>query len=314
VKPFGIAIDALKYFVGRILARKFLERKIMSLAQSPDNPTPPPLKGWRLFLIKVLKGTINLLNSALDLLENPSAGEENLTRTYSQALVKVRSFLPAQVNEKLPDWGLSGAIALLAVIIFSTTTSLLFPSAKPVEIPRPVAILPNPEPLVAPDIPPVVLPKVPPVVTPPSPALPETPVATTPDIIAEPTPEVTPSPIPELVPEPLPEPVPEATPSLTPEQVLIASIQEQVTEIIPKEAGLITAIKPNFPGSLLKIIVSQNWYDLSPEKQDQVAAKVEERSQDLDFRQLLITDATGHLVARKAVVGRGMIILRRLLA
>jgi hypothetical protein len=286
-----------------------LERKIMSLAQSPDNPTPPPLKGWRLFLIKVLKGTINLLNSALNLLEKPSAGEENLTRTYSQALVKVRSFLPAQVNEKLPDWGLSGAIALLAIVIFSTTTSFLFPSAKPIEIPHPVAILPSPEPLVAPDIPPVVLPKVPPVVTP-SPALPETPVATTPDIIAEPIPEVTPSPIRE----PIPEPIPAATPSLTPEQVLIASIQEQVTEIIPKEEGLITAIRPNFPGSLLKIIVSQDWYDLSAEKQDQVAAKVEERSQDLDFRQLLITDTTGHLIARKAVVGQGMIIFRRLLA
>lgn len=272
----------------------------MSLAQPPANPTPPSPTGWRLLLVKFLRRTINLLNSVIITLEQPGTAEDSLGRTYSQVLGKVRNLLPVMVRDKLPDWGLSGAIALLAILIFSTTSSLLFPSPKPVNISRPVAVLPSPEPLVAPDVPPVA----PPMATPlpeALPALPETPVATTP-VIPEPTPEVTPSPIPE------------ATPVLTPEQTLIASIQEQVTEIIPKEAGLITSIKPNFPGSLLKITVSQDWYDLSADKQDQVAAKVEERSQDLDFRQLLITDATGHIIARKAVVGRGMIILRRLLA
>lgn len=268
----------------------------MSLDQPPNNPTPSSPKGWRLLLIKFLRGTINLLNSAITTLEQPGTAEDSLGRTYSQVLGQVRNLLPLAVRDKLPDWGLSGAIALLAILVFSTTSSWLFPSAKPVSIPRPVAILPSPEPLVAPDVPPVVLPKVSPLVTPipeASPVLPETPVATTPVIS-------------ELIPE--------ATPILTPEQTLIASIQAQVKEIIPQEAGLITAIKPNFPDSLLKITVSGDWYGLSANKQDQVAAKVEERSQDLEFRQLLITDSTGHLVARKAVVGQGMIILRRLLA
>ena len=264
----------------------------MSLAQPPDNSTPPSPKGWRLLLIKFLRGTINFLNSVITTLEQPGTAEDSLGRTYSQVLGKVRNLLPATVRDKLPDWGLSGAIALLAILVFSTTSSLLFPGAKPITTPRPVAILPSPEPLVAPDVPPAItpLPEV-------SPVLPETPIATTP-----------------VIPEPTPEIIPKATPVLTPEQTLIASIQAQVREIIPKEAGLITAIKPNFPGSLLKITVSEDWYDLGIDKQDQVAAKVEERSQDLDFRQLLIMDTTGHLVARKAVVGRGMIILRRLLA
>ena len=264
----------------------------MSLAQPPDNSTPPSPKGWRLLLIKFLRGTINFLNSVITTLEQPGTAEDSLGRTYSQVLGKVRNLLPATVRDKLPDWGLSGAIALLAILVFSTTSSLLFPGAKPITTPRPVAILPSPEPLVAPDVPPVILPKVPPAITPlpeVSPVLPETPIAITPVI-------------------------PEPTPVLTPEQTLIASIQAQVREIIPKEAGLITAIKPNFPGSLLKITVSEDWYDLGIDQQDQVAAKVEERSQGLDFRQLLIMDTTGHLVARKAVVGRGMIILRRLLA
>ena len=272
----------------------------MSLAQPPDNSTPPSPKGWRLLLIKFLRGTINFLNSVITTLEQPGTAEDSLGRTYSQVLGKVRNLLPATVRDKLPDWGLSGAIALLAILVFFTTSSLLFPGAKPITTPRPVAILPSPEPLVAPDVPPVILPKVPPAITPlpeVSPVLPETPIATAP-----------------VIPEPTPEIIPEPAPVLTPEQTLIASIQAQVREIIPKEAGLITAIKPNFPGSLLKITVSEDWYDLGIDKQNQVAAKVEERSQDLDFRQLLIMDTTGHLVARKAVVGRGMIILRRLLA
>ncbi len=297
----------------------------MSLTQSPDNPTPPPPKGWRLLLIRFLRGTISLLNLVIISIEQPGTEEDSLGRTYSQVsgqvLGKVRSFLPAAVGEKLPDWGLSGAIAFLAVLVFWTTGSLLFPSSKPAAIPSRVAILPSPEPLVAPDVPSLAPPKVPPVVTPIPESSPipqvtpkETPVAATPNAIAEPVPEVTPTPISTPIPDLAPEPVPAATPSLTPEQVLIATIQEQVTEILPKDAEIITAIKPNFSGSLLKIIVSQDWYDLSSEKQDQVAAKVEERSQDLDFRQLLITDTTGHLIARKAVVGRGMIIFRRILA
>lgn len=289
----------------------------MSLAQSPNNPTPPPPKGWRLLLIRLLRGMINLLNLVIISLEQPGTEADTLGKTYSQTLGKVRSFLPATVSEKLPDWGLSGAIAAIAVVVFWTTGSLLFPGAKPVAPNRPVAILPSPEPLVAPDIPSVAPPQIPPVATPipeASPTPQETPVATNPDAIATPIPEITPTPIPEVTPEIPPEPIPEATPSLTPEQVLIATIQEQVTEILPKDAELIKAIKPNFSGSLLKVVVSQDWYALSAEKQDQVAAKVEERSQDLDFRQLLITDTTGHLIARKAVVGKGMIILRRLLA
>ncbi len=278
----------------------------MSLAQSPDNPTPPPAKGWRLLLIRLLRGMINFLNLVIISLEQPGTEADSLGKTYSQTLGKVRSFLPIAVRDKLPDWGLSGAIAFLTVLVFWTTGSLLFPNPKPVNIPRPVAVMPSPEPLVAPDVPPVASPSPSPVAIPEvSPALPETPVATTPVI-----PEPTSGEVPEVVPEPTPAP----SPALTPEQVLIASIQEQVTEILPQDAELITAIKPNFSGSLLKITVSQDWYDLSAEKQDQLAAKVEERSQDLDFRQLLITDSTGHLVARKAVVGKGMIILRRLLA
>jgi len=274
----------------------------MSLAQPQNDPTPEAPKGWRVLLVKFFRGAIALLESAITFLEQPSTGENTLGKTYSQVLEKVRGVLPAKVNQKLPDWGLSGAIALLAILIFSTTTSLLFSSNKPITIPpRPVAVLPSPEPLVTPEVP----------INPPStvspvlePLLPEAPVVVTPS---------TPQPDPQPSPEAILEPIPEVTPVLTPEQTLIASIQEQVTRITPQEEGLITRIKPNFSGSLLKITVSQDWYTLSSDQQDKVAAGLEERSQYLDFRQLLISDITGHLVARKAVVGRGMIILRRVL-
>lgn len=276
----------------------------MSLDQPTNTPTPPP-RGWRAFLIKLLQGTIALLESAITQLEQP--GEIALGRTYTQALGKIREILPPRVNEKLPDWGLSGAIATLAILFFWTTSSLLFPAPAPREISQPVAVLPSPAVAGTPEVSPS--PEVPNLETPisESPGA-EIPITETPIAENQPSPELPPELAPELNSEPTPEPIPE----LSPEQALIAELQTQVTEINGTD-GLITVIKPKFSGSRLQVQVSQDWYSLKPEEQDRIAAGIEERSQDLDFRQLLVTDGAGNLVARRAVVGKGMIILRRVL-
>ncbi|NJL89052.1 MAG: hypothetical protein HC916_04005 [Coleofasciculaceae cyanobacterium SM2_1_6] len=301
-------------------------------AQSPDQNSDqnlesasgslglPPATGFRALLLKLLRGTIALLEKAIIQLEQPGAAE--FDRRYGQALEKIRGILPAQVNAKLPDWGLSGAIAALTILFFWTTTSVLFPARStpaPQTPPQPIAVLP--ETPSAPEVAPV------PDLT--TEAPPDLPPELPPPVTSLPTPEASPNP-PELAPEPssetadaeqiaenpleIPGEIPAPVPELTPEQVLIATIQDQIIEITTGEpAGLIVKILPNFNESLLKVQVSQDWYNLSPEQQDQIAAGVAARSQTLDFRQLLLIDPNHRLVARKAVVGNGMIILRRVL-
>jgi hypothetical protein len=108
------------------------------------------------------------------------------------------------------------------------------------------------------------------------------------------------------------EPVPQPQPELTPEQRLIASIQEQVSEVTREYAeGLIQSIEANFQGSLLVVKVSDEWYNIAESRQNKLAAEMFARAKQLDFSKLDITDSKGSLVARSPVVGGEMIIVRR---
>jgi len=183
---------------------------------------------------------------------------------WDATLVKIRSVLPAAWNEKLSDWGLTGAIASIVVILLLTTVALL--------------------------------PKTP------------TQVAKAPPNTIEAPPELK---APE---EPQPvEPAPLPTPDLTPEQSLIAAIQTQVAEITDRYGnGLIQSIEANFLGSRLVVKVSEGWYDLKASEQNKLANEVLQRSNELDFSKLEITDLEGTVLARSPVVGSNMVILKRL--
>lgn len=108
---------------------------------------------------------------------------------------------------------------------------------------------------------------------------------------------------------------------LTPEETLIAAIQNQVGEIsfTSKEdksghrtfSGIIESIKANFFNSNLTIKINNEWYSLEKSQQDNLAAKILRRSQELDFTHLEITDLQGKLIARNPVVGTQMIIFKR---
>ena len=111
----------------------------------------------------------------------------------------------------------------------------------------------------------------------------------------------------EVAPPPMPE-----LPELTPEQGLIAAIQNQVAEVTERYGnGLIQSIEANFPGSRLVVKVSDGWYNLKPAQQDKLADEVLRRSNELDFSKLEITDPEGTLLARSPVVGSNMVILKR---
>lgn len=129
-------------------------------------------------------------------------------------------------------------------------------------------------------------------------------------ISGEPTPLTT-QPTPEVPVEAEPdEELPE--PQLTPEQRLIASIQEDISSATTEYAeGLIQSIKANFRGSLLVVKITDEWYNLSDSRQDKLAKNMRQRAKELDFSRLEITDSSGNLLARSAVVGEDMIIVNR---
>lgn len=99
---------------------------------------------------------------------------------------------------------------------------------------------------------------------------------------------------------------------LTPEQSLIAAIQDEVADITSQYAdGLIQSVQANFRNSRLTVNLSDNWYELSDSRQDQLADEMLNRASDLEFKALDLLDPQGHLLARSPVIGSTMIVLHR---
>lgn len=124
-------------------------------------------------------------------------------------------------------------------------------------------------------------------------------------IVEVPVIKETPKPIePEII-----KPIPE---TLTPEQKLIASIENQVIAITNKYGTeLIKSIQANFPSSLLTVTLTDQWYGFEAKQQDKLAKDIFQQAKDLDFSRLKIIDLQNKLIARNAVVGDNMIIIRR---
>ena len=243
---------------------------------------------------------------------------------WTAFLTKVRQILPESVRQKLPnDTVLTGAIALLLILIF-WVNSLLSPGKPPqvAEIPS-TPSTPSEVTIPSEDIPVSEIPAMPedmPVLEIPVPS-----EITTPSEI----PVFTPVPEEEKVasgieapleltepqpPQPI-ETLPPPPPVLTPEQSLIAAIQNQVADITGEFAnGLVVAIQADFPNSFLTLQVANDWYTFDSAKQDQLAADMWQRSQNLNFEKLEIYDTEGRLVARSPVIGSNMIVWQRKLA
>lgn len=250
---------------------------------------------WKTKTIQILKGAIAVLETTVDKLETESPPADVSRNWWSRLLAKIRSYLPANFSAKLSDTALTGAIAIFAVILV-WATSTIFPG-KPTEIATTTPT--SPTPLTSPS---------------PEPSPTEEPtVAETPPPEEEPTPPPEPEPEPEVTPTPTPTITNQpATVVLTPEQILIATIENQVAEVSDRFAsGLIKSIQANFLTSNLDIKISDDWYTLSESEQDKLAAEILQRSQELDFTHLEISDSQNRLVARNPVVGSEMVIFRR---
>lgn len=274
----------------------------------PPAPKPPP-SGFKALAIATLRSIIQLLEGVVETLEaEPSSpsetpaqirieglGVERQPTVLSQILAPIRALLPPALNQTLSDWGLTGAIALIVVVITWTTTSVLFP--KPPE----VAQFPPPASSEVSEMPPTEFPPVSEVPTP-APELP--PVKTEPSPVTPPKEAPRPKKAPPVVEKNPPGP-------LTPEQTLIASIQSKVAQVTENADIPIASIQANFGASELLVRISDEWYNITASRQDKLASQIFERGKELDFRTVEIADSQGNLVARSPVVGTRMIIVKR---
>jgi hypothetical protein len=265
-------------------------------SQPPNSQSPQPF--WKAKIIQFLRGTIGILEVTVDKLEAEPTGDHDSDPGggWQGILSRIRSLLPAGLASQLSDAALSGAIALLAVVLIWGTSSTLFGS-KPTE----VATIPEVEPIAT---------------TIPTPSIPVE-VEPAPPIVEDITVvEDTEKPIEEIPPtvaEDPPEPTPVFVP-LTPEQSLIAAIESRISEVSDRtSSGIIKSTQANFATSTLLVKVSDEWYNLKPNDQNKLASQMFLRSQDLDFSHLEIVDILDRIVARNPVIGTEMIIFQRYL-
>jgi hypothetical protein len=263
--------------------------------QPPQKPYQRVQPFWKAKIIQLLQGTIGVLETTVEKLETaPPPGTEEKPSFFQQLqswwgglLRTIRLFLPSNLSTKLSDTALTGIVTGVAVIFLWATTTVL--TAKPTE----VATVPPVEEVPAPT----------PTTTPPESVAPEPQPSQPPEVI-------TPPPEPEPIPTPTPTPTPII--ELTPEQALIAAIENQVAEISDRIAsGLIKSIQANFRTSNLTVKISDDWYTLKESQQDNLAAEILQRSQELDFTHLEIIDSQDKLIARNPVVGTEMVIFKR---
>lgn len=199
----------------------------------------------------------------------------SLESWWDSVLDTIRSFLPASVENKLSDWTITGILASIVVIVLLSSVWFLQqePSTEIVEAPSETTPQASPEPTTI--------------------------VETPPELKAPGKPEPV-----EIVQPP--------EPQLTPEQSLIAAIQEQVAAISSQfPEGLVLSVEANFLGSRLIVTVGDDWYKLSPNRQDKLANTILGRAQKLDFRKLELVNSQGNLLARNPVVGNKAIVIQR---
>lgn len=272
------------------------------VTQPPQKPYQRVQPIWKAKIIQLLRGTIGVLETTVDKLETaPPPGTEETPSFLQQLQLRwggllrtIRLFLPSNLSTKLSDIALTGIVTAITVIFVWTTATVL--TGKPTEVAAvpPIEEVPTPTPTI---------------ITPPESVVPEPQAPQPPE-------EITPPPEPEIKPEiePIPTPIPTPTPviELTPEQALIAAIENQVAETSDRIAsGLIKSIQANFRTSNLTVKISNDWYTLKESQQDNLAAEILQRSQELDFTHLEIIDSQDKLIARNPVVGTEMVIFKR---
>jgi len=269
-------------------------------SQQASEPQPTKKPFFKALTIRILRGIIARLENTVEKLEaepEPAAIEQTSQaqpsgeelRGWDKRLQQVRDRLPNFISEPIPDWMLTTILVGAGVAVVWSVVAVipegLLKQAPQQQQEEEEEVTQQPEPPIPP---------------------PEE--TTEPDVKPEPQQPATD----QSEEKPKAPSETQAEPELTPEQNLIASIQEELSEITTTYAeGLINALEANFRDSRLIITVDEQWYDLSPRRQDELGKEMLARSRKLDFTKLVLTTSEGTVVARSPVVGEKMVILQR---
>ncbi len=318
----------------------------MGKAKFPSKLTEKPkLQLLKVIVVKILRGTIWLLEKIVEKLEgeavatatakSPDAIAQSPTDTtiaqpigevtqkpaqdkqlstlakvgelWHGALSTIRALLPRKWRDKLSDLVLTGAIAGIAVILIFTKVAL---GPKTPEIPSQLVTEVPSETIETPSLSsesttPAEVSQ--PVET--APPAETSPPEETSDNVEVSLPEETSDNVEVSLPEEI---VASPTVELTPEERLIANIQSQLNEITDRYInGLIQSVQPNFRDSFLVVTISNSWYELDESQQNKLGDAILNKAQELDFSQLEIVNSGGNLIARSPVIGSHLVIFLR---
>ncbi|KST63086.1 hypothetical protein [Mastigocoleus testarum] len=291
------------------------------MSQEKPNPQPPQSRSNPELEDNYSEDREPFLGQTINPSPTPSVLEK-LQSIWNSALVKIRSLLPENIASKLSDRALTGIVIAIAFLVVGISVNTFSPKSKA------IATAPTPEQVSDSQI---------------------TPKTESVTSVAPPEQQIAQSPLPteqsesELKNTNLQTPKApsslaqektssnsdekqtikkqQVTAPLTLEQKLFTIIENQITEAITSlhedtqietfSSNPIDAVRVDFASSTLSLKISDDWYSLTHPDQDKLAAEILERSKELDFVHLEITDSKNKLIARNPVVGSKMIILKR---
>ncbi|MEY3868713.1 MAG: hypothetical protein RLZZ338_2604 [Cyanobacteriota bacterium] len=262
-------------------------------------------------LIDFLRISIDILEGWLEQLETAESDEsatffEPVIFLWQGLIRQARSLLPSSLNRQLSDNVIGGVITFILVIFLGISLKSL-PEKTTVATNLPTEEIQPTEIKETPTIAPTIIPTIAPCIA----------ISPTPDAIVSPE---LPPPVEEdkkelEVKETIPESPLEEKPIVlpeTPEPYLITRVKNQIVDVTKEFGeGLIKSVQPNFSGGLLKVKISDIWYELSDIQQTELVNKILEEAQNLDFTKLDILNNQDKTLARSSIRGEEMIILER---
>lgn len=135
-----------------------------------------------------------------------------------------------------------------------------------------------------------------------------------PSVLVQPRPAptpmaATPSPPPAPIPKPTPTPLAIAPSSLVSDSL---TVRQQLLAICDRYSNALDPTLTLTPSEQrLELMLTNSWYDLSPQKQDQLAQNLWQTAHDLGYQTVIVVDTEGRPLVRDPVVGDNAIVVRR---
>lgn len=135
-----------------------------------------------------------------------------------------------------------------------------------------------------------------------------------PSVLVQPRPAptpmaATPSPPPTPIPKPTPTPLAIAPSSLVSDSL---TVRQQLLAICDRYSNALDPTLTLTPSEQrLELMLTNSWYDLSPQKQDQLAQNLWQTAHDLGYQTVIVVDTEGRPLVRDPVVGDNAIVVRR---